>query len=128
MLIVHNIVLDVTHICANCVAITLKTMLYRFSVTCRFKSHCLQLRQVSESLHSLLCCRLCMCILLEEFTCCLGSLHKIILAHHHHNCQYDSGSCALCGDLESFSTSTCLWLTNVMPTFFLLPWAFHSYW
>ena len=52
---VYNIVFDAIHILGK-LCITSKTMLYRFSVTCRFKSH--YLRQVSESFHSLLCCLL----------------------------------------------------------------------
>ena len=45
----------------------------------------------------------------------LYTLHNIILAHHHQNCECDSGFCASCGDVESLSPSTCIWLMLCPP-------------
>ena len=45
----------------------------------------------------------------------LYTLHNIILAHHHQNCECDSGFCASCGDVESLSPSTCIRLMLCPP-------------
>ena len=111
--IVYNIKNDGIQIfCHLCVASFL--LLYAFPVKSRFKSHCL--RQVSESFHALLCCRFCICMLHEQFTCWLCTLHNIILAHHDQNCECDCGFCAMCGDLESISISTCMRLILCPPS------------
>ena len=74
--------------------ITLFLMFYTFPANSQFQTHCFT--QVSEKFHSLLCCRFCKCMLHEQFTRWLSTLHKIILAHHDENCECD---CVLCGVL-----------------------------
>ena len=43
------------------------------------------------------------CMLHEQFTRWLTTLHKIILSHHDENCECDCGFCISCGDLDSLS-------------------------
>ena len=51
----------------------------------------------------MLCSRFCICMLHEQFTRWLTTLHKIILAHHDEHCECDCGFCVSCGDLDCLS-------------------------
>ena len=51
----------------------------------------------------MLCSRFCICMLHEQFTRWLTTLHKIILAHHDEHCECDCGFCVSCVDLDSLS-------------------------
>ena len=56
----------------------------------------------------------------EQFTCWLLTLHKIILAHHHDNCECDCGFCVSCGELDTLSIGGFI---HLMPTISSLPWS-----
>jgi len=60
--------------------------------------------------------RFCVCMLHEQFTRWLCTLHKIILAHHDDNCECVCGFCVSCGDLEALSISTFMRLMLCPPS------------
>ena len=79
----YNIVFNVIHLSAISVSLSLPLLPYFYQY--------------------LLCSRFCICMLHEQFTRWLTTLHKIILAHHDEHCECDCGFCVSCGDLDSLS-------------------------
>ena len=60
--------------------------------------------------------RFCICMLHEQFSRWLQTLHKIILAHHDDNCECDCGFCLSCGDIDNLSIGTFMRLMLCPPS------------
>ena len=136
---VHNIVFDVIHLmeiplwCPIC--ITSFSMLYTLveiplwcpifitSFSTLYNSleiHLLYQICLTSLWHYIknlpLFCRFCICMLHEQFSRWLQTLHKIILAHHDDNCECDCAFCLSCGDLDNLSIGTFMRLMLCPPS------------
>ena len=60
--------------------------------------------------------RFCICMLHEQFSRWLQTLHKIILAHHDDNCKCNCGFCLSCGDIDNLSIGTFMRLMLCPPS------------